>query len=154
MTERKAIVGCSNYKVSNKGEVLRVSDNYLMNVQDDGGVTLRNDKGVKQHALIHRLLALHFIPQPDDKYGVGYKDGNKNNKTLDNLEWRVLGKPPNENTHDPNKFKIHENPMRHEIRVYHYKNNKRIQKDFGYKKEGIEKGRERANKYIEEQMNK
>jgi hypothetical protein len=141
MTEWKAIVGCGNYRLSNKGEVLRVSDNFLMNVRAGGKIVLRNDESERQAFLIHRLLATHFLPHPENTFTVGFKDGDKNNYSLDNLEWC-------------DKFKINVNHNKYEIRVYHYINNKRIQKDFGYKKEGIEKARERVNKYIEEQMNK
>ena len=121
--------------------MLRVSDNFLMNVRAGGNIVLRNDEGERKGFLMHRLLATHFLPHPENTFRVGFKDGDKNNYSLDNLKWC-------------DKFKINEKPERYEIRVIHYINNKRIQKDFGYKKEGIEKARERVNKYIEEQMNK
>ena len=140
MTEWKAIVGCSNYRLSNKGEVLRVSDNFIMNARAGGNIVLRNDEDDKQGFIIHRLLATHFLPNPENTFRVGFKDCDNNNYSLDNLEWC-------------DKFKIQEKPNKYEIRVTHYIHNKRTQKDFGYKKEGIEKGMERANKYIEEQRN-
>lgn len=36
---------------------------------------------------IHRLLALHFIHNPENLPEVNHKDGNKQNNKLDNLEW-------------------------------------------------------------------
>lgn len=36
---------------------------------------------------IHRLLAIHFIPNPENLPLVNHKDGNKSNYSLDNLEW-------------------------------------------------------------------
>lgn len=36
---------------------------------------------------IHRMIALTFIPNPDNKPQVNHKDGNKLNFDINNLEW-------------------------------------------------------------------
>ena len=47
---------------------------------------LRN-KGNLRKSKIHRLLAEHFIPNPDNKPLVLHKDDNRENWSLDNLYW-------------------------------------------------------------------
>jgi len=44
-------------------------------------------KGKSITTTVHRLLALMFIPNPKNKAQVNHKDGNKQNNSLDNLEW-------------------------------------------------------------------
>ena len=48
--------------------------------------TLRN-KGKKTRGRIHRLLAEHFIPNPDNKPCVLHRDDKRENWSLDNLYW-------------------------------------------------------------------
>ena len=48
----------------------------------------KNNKG--KSFLIHRLVAIAFIPNPNNLYTVNHKDGNRNNNRLDNLEWLSL----------------------------------------------------------------
>src|SRR5689334_6730450 len=40
----------------------------------------------KRHSL-HRLLAVHFIPNPENKPCINHKNGNKLDNTIENLEW-------------------------------------------------------------------
>lgn len=43
--------------------------------------------GIRKSALIHRLVAQKYIPNPDNKPEVNHKDGNKKNNDVSNLEW-------------------------------------------------------------------
>lgn len=43
--------------------------------------------GEKKQLLVHRLVALHFIPNPYEHPFVNHKDGDKTNNLICNLEW-------------------------------------------------------------------
>jgi len=43
--------------------------------------------GKEKRFLLHRLIAIHFIPNPNNYPEVNHKDENKLNNDLDNLEW-------------------------------------------------------------------
>lgn len=60
--------------------------------------TRRNPEGYRVFAAVasdgctstlyfHRLIALAFVPNPEDKPCVNHKDGNKQNNAVSNLEW-------------------------------------------------------------------
>lgn len=44
-------------------------------------------RGIKKTTLLHRIIAMAFIPNPENKPYVNHKDCNKLNNKLDNLEW-------------------------------------------------------------------
>ena len=48
------------------------------------GLRLNNKS---QYYFVHRLVALHFIPNPQDLPHINHKDGNKSNNQVSNLEW-------------------------------------------------------------------
>lgn len=43
--------------------------------------------GTKNYPRAHRLVALTYIPNPENKPTVNHKDGNKRNNHVSNLEW-------------------------------------------------------------------
>ena len=54
-------------------------------------VHLSDKRGGKQKILkVSRLVALHFIPNPENKPCVNHKDGNKEDNTFTNLEWNTV----------------------------------------------------------------
>lgn len=42
---------------------------------------------VQTNMASHRIIAMTFIPNPENKLEVNHKDGNKLNNSIDNLEW-------------------------------------------------------------------
>lgn len=49
-------------------------------------VELKNNRMSEKYS-IHRLVAIHYLENPNNYLEVNHKDGNKNNNHRDNLEW-------------------------------------------------------------------
>lgn len=78
------------YQISNYGKVRTVKTGRVLTPAID-------ERGYERVCLfkydrerrykVHRLVAITFIPNPDNKPQVNHKDGNKRNNFVDNLEW-------------------------------------------------------------------
>lgn len=79
----------------------------IMRLQNMGGykIVKLSCEGKVSQFLVHRLVALAFIPNPENKATVNHINGDKSDNRVDNLEWatqsennkhayRVLGKKP------------------------------------------------------------
>lgn len=79
-----------NYSIFKDGTVINnVSGKQLKPLEDRGGymqVSLRKNKRTFRF-LIHRLVAIHFINNPQNLPHVNHRDENKSNNSVDNLEW-------------------------------------------------------------------
>lgn len=79
------------YLISSNGEIFSIySDCVLKPVTNSNGyrkVTLTDGAGGTKDVSIHRLVALHFLPNPYQHTQVNHKDGDKSNNTVGNLEW-------------------------------------------------------------------
>jgi len=82
-------LGYPNYCVTKRGEVFSLySNKFLKPVKGGGYLTLTLcEDGKKDTVLIHRLVALSFLENPENKPCVNHIDGNKINNSVDNLEW-------------------------------------------------------------------
>lgn len=63
-------------------------------------VRLSDGKGYTKAILIHRLVAITFIPNPNNYKYVNHKDENTFNNTLNNLEWCTQQYNCNYGTHN------------------------------------------------------
>lgn len=100
----KKIDGIDGIEVSNSGKIKflskkiidtngneriykeKIKDKFAINSSGYKKISYYNDGEFKNYYL-HRLIAMAFIPNPENKPFVNHKDGNKLNNNIDNLEW-------------------------------------------------------------------
>ena len=89
----KSIKDFENYEISNFGNIRRlhkIGYRYRKLVEQHGyyHITLPYNNGINFKSFqVHRLVAMHFIQNAENKLCVNHIDGNKKNNFSDNLEW-------------------------------------------------------------------
>lgn len=82
--------GFGPYEVSDHGDVRNYERNTMKKPTMGGWgyyvVGLWRD-GIGTNYFVHRLIALAFLGEPDDKFDVNHIDGDKTNNRLSNLEY-------------------------------------------------------------------
>jgi len=75
-------VRCGNGFLFRPGKLLRPRPNSVGYLRID-----LKSNGNTKHVFIHRLVAKHFVPNPDGLDTVNHKDFNPKNNSAENLEW-------------------------------------------------------------------
>ena len=87
----KPIEMFENYEISTFGNVRNKKTNKMMKLNSKGGylcISLVNSSGQKSFK-VHRLVALAFIQNLENKTDVNHMDKNKHNNNISNLEWNT-----------------------------------------------------------------
>jgi hypothetical protein len=83
--EWRDIKDMEDYQVSNKGRVKNKHNNFLMKEKDHFGYT-RVGIGTNKYQ-VHRLVAITFIPNPENKPSVDHINRDRKDNILENLRW-------------------------------------------------------------------
>lgn len=83
----RTIANYPELKIFDTGGVFNINTNQFLVQRDNNYGYLRVSWGRRKKEYVHRLVAMAFIPNPNNYPCVNHKDGNKKNNIATNLEW-------------------------------------------------------------------
>lgn len=87
----KKIKGYSHYRIYSNGRIYSEFINRYITPTEDSSNYLQNtlvdDNGNRKTIKTHRLVAMAFLPNPENLPDVNHKDFNRKNNNVGNLEW-------------------------------------------------------------------
>lgn len=87
--EFKEIINYPNYEISNQGSIRNKINHKMLSLINKNGylcINLCKEGHVKQH-YVHRLVALNFLENPNNKRVVDHINNIKTNNNISNLRW-------------------------------------------------------------------
>lgn len=91
---KKTIQGFENYLITDKGNVINRKKNktvaQFLHRRGYPMVSLYN-KGKKRNIYVHRLVAMNFVPNPENKPTINHLNENKLDNRACNLNWLTVG---------------------------------------------------------------
>jgi len=91
----KILIEYPNYIVTKNGEIYSISHKKYISPRDNAGyqyVTLYNNTGISKDFSLHYLVATLYIVNPNNFPMVNHKNHNRNDNTVENLEWVTYSK--------------------------------------------------------------
>lgn len=125
----------SGYGITSCGKVWSYKTNKFISQRYDKygylRVTIMNDDKKMKTLLVHKLVALAYIPNPDGKETVNHKDENKENNCVSNLEWMTRRENLNYGTRGERQSEKISKPVRCIETGIIYKNARVASKEIG-----------------------
>jgi len=142
------VVGYPNYLIYPDGKVYNQKFKRYLKMRDCKGyhrVVLYNNNQSKS-LQVHRLVALHYIPNPDNKPCVDHINRNKKDNRKENLRWATISENGQNtdklstNTTGYKNITYHKRDERYQYgktinKIYHTKYFKTLEEAIEYKKE-------------------